>query len=113
MAKDLYKSRQMYQGPWLFYVLIPIGGIILMFLVDLAYKHYNEYVLRRDTKNVLNQMLESSDLITQEEYKEFAKKKFESLGYETKYVTIVLKENYIILINYKSYFSVIGELITK
>lgn len=112
MAKDLYKGRQMYQGPWLFYLLIPIGVVILMFLVDVCYKYYNEYTLNRDTKEVLYQILESDNLNTQEEYKAYAKKKYEELGYDSKNVTIVLKENYIILINYKNYFSVLGELIT-
>lgn len=113
MAKDLYKSRQMYQGPWLFYALIPIGAVVLMFLVDLCYKFYNEYTLNKDTKSVLLEMLDEEKLATQEEYKEFAKKKFESLGYDPKDVTVVLRDDYIILINYRSYFSVIGELITK
>lgn len=74
MAKDLYKSRQMYQGPWLFYALIPIGAVVLMFLVDLCYKFYNEYTLNKDTKSVLLEMLDEEKLATQEEYKEFAKK---------------------------------------
>lgn len=114
MAKDLYKNRQMYQGPWLFYILIPIGAVALMFLVDLGYKYYNEYILNRDTKNVLYQMLEAEDLVTQEDYKAFARKKFEDLGYEDeKDVTVILRDDFIILINYKNYYSVIGELITK
>ena len=113
MAKDLYKSRQMYQGPWLFYLLIPIGALVLMFLVDVFYKYYNEYTLSRDTKDVLMQMLEEDNLVTQDDYKEFARKKFTSLGYDAKDVTVVLNDDYMILINYKSYFSVIGELITK
>lgn len=112
MAKDLYKGRQMYQGPWVFYALIPIGAVILMFLVDLCYKYYNEYTLKRDTKDVLYQLLEAEDLETQEDYKNLAKKRFEALGYEAKDVTVILREDYMILINYKSYFSVIGELIT-
>ena len=114
MAKDLYKGRQMYQGPWLFYILIPIGAVALMFLVDWGYKIYNEYILNRDTKAILYKMLEAEDLTTQEEYKELAKKELEELGYEeNKDVTVILRDDYIILINYKNYYSVIGELITK
>ncbi len=114
MAKDLYKGRQMYQGPWLFYILIPIGAVALMFLVDLGYKYYNEYILNRDTKEVLYKMLEQENLSTQEEYKTFAKKKFEELGYEeTADITVILKDDYIVLIYYRNYYSVIGELITK
>ena len=114
MAKDLYKGRQMYQGPWLFYILIPIGAVALMFLVDLGYKYYNEYILNRDTKEVLYKMLEQENLSTQEEYKNFAKKKFEELGYEeTSDITVILRDDYIILIRYRNYYSVIGELITK
>lgn len=114
MAKDLYKGRQMYQGPWLFYILIPIGAVALMFLVDLGYKYYNEYILNRDTKEVLYKMLEQENLFTQEEYKNFAKKEFEEMGYEdSKDVTVILRDDYIILIYYRNYYSVIGELITK
>lgn len=114
MAKDLYKGRQMYQGPWLFYILIPIGAVVLMFLVDLFYKYYNEYKINSDTKNVLYQMLDEENLVTQEEYKNFAKRKYQELGYEeVKDVTVILRDDYIILIYYKDYYSVIGELITK
>lgn len=114
MAKDLYKGRQMYQGPWLFYLLIPIGVVALMFLFDFGSKLYNEYSLNRDTKEVLYQMLEEENLVTREDYREFAKKKFESLGYEeNKDITVILRDDYIILITYKNFYSVIGELFTK
>ena len=113
MAKDLYKSRQMYQGPWIFYIIMVIGVVLLLFFVSLGYKYYNQYILDRDTKDVLYQILERDDLHTQEEYKNFAKKELEELGYDVKDATIILNDDSIILINYKSYFSVIGELITK
>lgn len=112
MAKDLYKGRQMYQGPWLFYMIIPIGAVVLMFLVDLVYKYYNEYTLNRDTEIILNELLEAENLETQDDYKALAKKRYEALGYDVNDVTVLLREDYIILINYKSYYSVIGELIT-
>lgn len=107
MAKDLYESRQMYQGPWLFYILIPIGMIVLFFAIDFGMKFYHEYTLKNDTKEILTILMERDDYT---DIKEYAKKKYEEKGYETSDVSVITRGEEVILINYKSYFSMIGEI---
>lgn len=107
MAKDLYESRQMYQGPWLFYILIPIGMIVLFFAIDFGMKLYHEYTLKNDTKEILTILMERDDYT---DIKEYAKKKYKEKGYETSDVSVITRGEEIILINYKSYFSMIGEI---
>ncbi len=107
MAKDLYESRQMYQSPIIFYILIPIGMVILFFLIDFGIKIYNEYTLKRDTQEILKIVMESDA----EDLKSVAVKEFERRGYETDDVSVIERDNGILLVNYKSYFSMIGEII--
>lgn len=111
MAKDLYESRQMYQSPLFFLIIIPIGMIILFFAFDFGYRIYNEQTLKRDTKEILMQMMNNNTLETEEDYKAYAVKQFGKLGYETSDVSVMMRNNVIILINYKSYFTMINEII--
>lgn len=112
MAKDLYESRQMYQGPWLFFLLIPIGAVILIFLADMGFDYYYKYLTARDTKIVLEEMLTLDSLTTQEDYVEFAYKRFKDLGYDIDTINIEFIDDYIIILTSRSYFSVIGEIIS-
>ncbi len=110
MAKDLYESRKMYQGPWLFFLLIPIGAVILIFLADKGFDIYYDYKTKDDTKLVLKEMLTLDSLKTEEDYIEFAGKRFKDLGYDPETINIEFVDDYIFIFTNKSYFSVIGEI---
>lgn len=112
MAKDLYESRKMYQGPWLFFILIPIGAILLIFLADKGFDIYYKNLTAKDTQLVLKEMLTLDSLKTEQDYIEFAYKRFEDLGYDTDIINIEFVDEYIIILASRSYFSVIGEIVS-
>ena len=112
MAKDLYESRQMYQGPWLYFLLIPIGAVILIFLADKGFDIYYNHKVSEDTKLVLNEMLTLDSLESREDYIEFASKRFKDLGYDPEAIDIQFIDEYIVVMTSRSYFSVIGEILT-
>jgi hypothetical protein len=114
MAKDLYESRQMTEGPLGFILLIPVGAVILFFLFDVCFKLYNDWKLLEDTKTVLTNLLDKDGLETPEEFKEYAYVQYERLGYareELEDMSIIyLEDGSVVLVNYKSYFSMISSI---
>lgn len=114
MAKDLYESRQMTEGPLGFILLIPVGAVILFFLFDVCFKLYNDRKLLEDTKTVLTNLLDKDGLDTPEEFKEYAYVQYERLGYtreELEDMSIIyLEDGSVVLVNYKSYFSMISSI---
>ena len=114
MAKDLYESRQMTEGPLGFILLIPVGAVILFFLFDVCFKLYNDRKLLEDTKTVLTNLLDKDGLDTPEEIKEYAYVQYERLGYtreELEDMSIIyLEDGSVVLVNYKSYFSMISSI---
>ena len=114
MAKDLYESRQMTEGPLGFILLIPVGAVILFFLFDVCFKFYNDWKLLEDTKTVLTNLLDKDGLETPEEFKEYAYVQYERLGYtreELEDMSIIyLEDGSVVLVNYKSYFSMISSI---
>ena len=114
MAKDLYESRQMTEGPLGFILLIPVGAVILFFLFDVCFKLYNDRKLLEDTKIVLTNLLDKDGLDTPEEFKEYAYVQYERLGYtreELEDMSIIyLEDGSVVLVNYKSYFSMISSI---
>lgn len=114
MAKDLYESRQMTEGPLGFILLIPVGAVILFFLFDVCFKLYNDWKLLEDTKTVLTNLLDKDGLDTPEEFKEYAYVQYERLGYtreELEDMSIIyLEDGSVVLVNYKSYFSMISSI---
>lgn len=114
MAKDMYESRQMTEGPLGFILLIPVGAVILFFLFDVCFKLYNDWKLLEDTKTVLTNLLDKDGLDTPEEFKEYAYVQYERLGYareELEDMSIIyLEDGSVVLVNYKSYFSMISSI---
>lgn len=114
MAKDLYESRQMTEGPLGFILLIPVGAVILFFLFDVCFKLYNDRKLLEDTKTVLTNLLDKDGLDTPEEFKEYAYVQYQRLGYtreELEDMSIIyLEDGSVVLVNYKSYFSMISSI---
>ena len=114
MAKDMYESRQMTEGPLGFILLIPVGAVILFFLFDVCFKFYNDWKLLEDTKTVLTNLLDKDGLETPEEFKEYAYVQYERLGYtreELEDMSIIyLEDGSVVLVNYKSYFSMISSI---
>ena len=114
MAKDLYESRQMTEGPLGFILLIPVGAVILFFLFDVCFKLYNDRKLLEDTNTVLTNLLDKDGLDTPEEFKEYAYVQYERLGYtreELEDMSIIyLEDGSVVLVNYKSYFSMISSI---
>ena len=104
MAKDLYESRQMTEGPLGFILLIPVGAVILFFLFDVCFKLYNDRKLLEDTKTVLTNLLDKDGLDTPEEFKEYAYVQYERLGYtreELEDMSIIyLEDGSVVLVNY-------------
>lgn len=112
MAKDLYGHRQMYQSPLVFIILIPIGAILLIFLADKCFDLYYNHKTKEDTQMVLEEMLTLDSLKTHEDYVEYAKKRFKELDYDTDVINVEFIDDYIMLFVNKSYFSVIGEIVS-
>lgn len=108
MANDLYRGRKMYQGPWFFFLLIPVGMVLCFWLFDVSYGFYVEEKLKNDTKTILTKIMDRDSLETIDDYREYAVKLYTEAGYDTKDLSISFEEDYILLINYKEYMSMIG-----
>lgn len=113
MAKDLYESRQMVQSPLVLFLIMPIIGVLILLAVDFTVKTWTKVKLENDTKEILTMMLDNDILKTEEDYKKYAVKRFSERGYETADVSIILADDGIILINYKTYFSMLGTVIGR
>lgn len=106
---DQYEKRKMFQGPGLFIFLIPVGTLLIFILFDIGYKFYNDYKIGKDTEEVLTLLMDREGLDTYEKMKEFAITQYERLGYtDLEDMSLIIRDDYIILVNYKSYFSMVG-----
>ena len=114
MARAQYQTRRMTEGPLLFILLIPFGAFFLLVGFDFFYKYYNEWKLLNDTKEVMDLMLNKEGLETHEDMKNYIKDQFYKMGYENvDDLSLVVGEDYYILVSYSSYFSMINEITFK
>lgn len=110
MAKDLYEGRKMFQGPFFFIIIIPIGMIALFMLLDFGIKTVNEYDLKKFTKELLTEMMENPEIT---DYRTYAINRYGDEGYDTESMSLVEEDGKVILINYKFYFSMMGQITGK
>ncbi len=101
------ESRQMYQSPKIFFILIPIGMLILFFIIDFGLRVYNEMAFKNVAKDVLRELVLGEDMSN---LKVKAINSFQRRGYEADEVSVSVNGNQITLINYHRYFSMMGEL---
>lgn len=114
MAKAQFETRRMTEGPFMFFLMIPIGVFLLLIGFDFFYKIYNDKKLLNDTKTVMKMMLDKDGLETPDEMKNYAIEQFENLGYETTDdLSLIVGDDYYILVNYSTYFSMINEITFK
>ena len=112
MAKDLYKSRQMYQSPLMLIIILPIIGTLLLLGIEFGFKIYNVNQIESDTKEVLTKMLERESLTTYEKKRDFCYSEFKELGYKnTKHMVLIEVDDYYVLVMYHNYFSIINTLL--
>lgn len=106
---NVEKSELKVQGPGLFLLFIPIGSIILFLLFDFCYGYYNRKKLDADTETVMTLFLERDGLETYAHQKEYVFRQYEKLGYtELDDISLLIYEDYVLLVTYNSYFSVLG-----
>lgn len=96
---------------YLFFIIIPIGMIVLFFALDFGYKIYVENKLYIDASEVFKMALDSEGLDTEEEFNNYINDKFREKGYTEFDLSITNKKDYKLLIIYNSYFSIINQLL--
>lgn len=93
-----------------FLLFIPIGFVILVYLYDFCQKIYFQNQLNSAVKQVLTETLDRDDLESYEDYREFTLEAFKDKGFTTDDMSLIQKDDYYVLVNYKNYTSVVGEL---
>lgn len=110
MANNVYGQRKMYSGGLIFLIIIPIGFIALIYLYDFIQGIYFQNQLDNAVKEVLNRTLDRDGLESYQEYREYALRTFTDMGFDTEDMSLITLEDGYILVNYKNYTSVVGEL---
>ena len=87
----------------IFYILIPVGAIVLGIIVNMIYDNYHETVLKKDTKEILNYLM-TKDIETSEEYRELAINMYKEKNYDdADFLSIILGDDYLLLVKYHSF----------
>lgn len=110
MAKNVYGQRKMYSGGLFFILIIPIGFVILVYLYDFFQGKYVQSQLDNAVKEVLTKTLDRDGLETYQDYREYALRTFKDIGFATDDMSLITLDDGYILVNYKTYTSVVGEL---
>lgn len=110
MANNVYGQRKMYSGGLVFLLIIPIGFVILVYLYDFIQGKVIQRELDNTVKEVLTRTLDRDGLETYQEYREYALRTFKDMEYDTEDMSLIVLEDGYILVNYKTYTSVVGEL---
>lgn len=109
MSKDLYKSRKMYQNPVVLTIAIFCIAILCIYIIDIISKNYAKVKIDNDTKKILSLVMEYNGL----DQDTYIKEEFNKLGYKNLNYNILNINEYTILINNTSYFTIVGELFHK
>lgn len=109
MKKDLYESRKMYQNPIVLVITIVCAMILIIFIADFVSKKIAAVKIDNDTKSVLKLVMEYNG----EDKLDYAKREFEKIGYSNANINLVELDDYILLTNNASYFTIVGELFKK
>lgn len=110
MATDVYGRRKMYNGGFVFLLLVPIGAIAIFFLYDFGMDIYKQKQLDMRTKDVLTEVLNREGLENLDEMKIFASKVFEEYKITDDDYSLMQVDDYYLLTVYDKYISVVGEL---
>ncbi len=97
-------------GGIFFILLIPIGFVILIYLYDFCQQIYFQVSLDKAVKETLTKTLKREGLETYEDYREYAVRTFKDMDYATDDMSLIQKDDFYVLVNYKNYTSVVGEL---
>lgn len=109
MSKDLYKNRKMYQNPVVLIITIICVAILSIFIIDIVSKNISIKKIDNDTKIILEKLMKY-DGIDKDTY---IKEEFQKRGYEKSDYDILNINEYTVLINNSSYFTIVGELFHK
>lgn len=110
MANNVYGQRKMFSGGLVFLLIIPIGFVIIVYLYDFIQGKYFQNELDSTVKEVLTRTLDRDGLETYQEYREYAIRTFTDMEYSTDDMSLIVVDDGYILVNYKTYTSVVGEL---
>ena len=87
----------------IFYILIPLGVIILGIICNIIFDKYYEAKVKNDTKEVLKYIVDK-DYDDVDKYIETAKEQFKLKGYDdTDAINVILGDDYLILVKYYSF----------
>ena len=84
-----------------FFIIIPIGVIIIAVVINFFLDLYYQKKLDKDTVDVLKYII-TKDLPSSEEYKSLAMEQFTEKGYETssEVVSVLATDEYVLLVRY-------------
>jgi hypothetical protein len=100
MAKGKNQVDQTYK---IFYILIPVGAILLAVVCNWFYDNYHEKVLKRDSREILDYLM-TRDIDTAEEYKEVAIEMFKEKGYDdADLISIYVGDDYLLFAKYHTF----------
>ena len=87
----------------IFYILIPIGAIVLGIICNYFYDRYHETVLKKDTKEIITYLM-TRDIKDVEEYKEIAINMFKERNYDdSEFISVVLGDDYLLIAKYHTF----------
>lgn len=110
MANNVYGQRKMYSGGLVFLLIIPIGFVILVYLYDFFQGVYFQNQLDTAVSEVLKRTLDRDGLETYQDYHDYALRTFKDMGFDIEDMSLIALEDEYILVNYKNYTSIVGEL---
>ncbi len=111
------ETKNRYASQWIWFLIIPVGAILLVIAVNFVYDKIIETGFEKDTKEVLNALMYREDLETADDYKAAAIDQFKQIkttnpfdGDKKKYteedlenISVVVGKDYVLLSNYYSF----------
>ena len=87
----------------IYYILIPLGALILAIICNIIYDKYHQIKLDIDTKEIINYLV-SKDYETEDQYKETAIQEFQKRGYDdSELISVMLGDDYLLIVKYHAF----------
>ena len=80
----------------IYYIIIPIGILIVGFIINVIFDKYHETVLKNDTKEIISYLM-TKDIETVEDYRAFAVELYKNKGYDDpENISVILGDDYLL-----------------
>ena len=87
----------------IYYIIIPIGVLIVGFIINVIFDKYHETVLKNDTKEIITYLM-TKDIETVEDYRAFAVELYKNKGYDDpENISVILGDDYLLITKYHTF----------